>query len=77
MLLAATPLTYLSTACEVGGQLANIEEDFDFHGLPLSDPDAAMVQLSVWIPAMHNRCRLTNKFTGAACSCSCHQESAS
>lgn len=75
VLLSHLPLTYLSTACEVAGQLDRVANGLSFRGLPLTDHDSAAVQLDVWSRTMHVRCRLTNKFTGVACTCGCHPRS--
>ena len=55
---------YLSTACETGRllQVAIIRY-----------PDRE--DLPKWQDRMHGRCRLNNKFTGAPCTCRCHQTS--
>ncbi|WP_328903248.1 hypothetical protein OHR86_28005 [Streptomyces sp. NBC_00441] len=54
--------TYLSTACETARLL---------DGAIIRNPDRD--DLPAWRDRMHGRCRLNHKFTGAPCSCHCHQ----
>lgn len=71
-LLTPYPLTYLSTACEAAGHLAQAHSDLVFKGgYNTAHPDLA-AQLLQWRRTMHSRCRLNNKFTGIDCSCFCH-----
>lgn len=53
---------YLSTACETARllQVAAIRH-----------PERE--DLPEWQARMHGRCRLNNKFTGASCTCRCHE----
>lgn len=79
-LLSPYSLTYRSTACEAAGQLARLHGDLYFRSQhtdkPLPDP-YLLGQLNSWRKTMHNRCRLTNKFTGVPCACACHHPDAS
>ena len=54
--------TYLSTACETARLL---------DGAIIRN--AGRADLPGWRDRMHQRCRLTHKFTGAPCSCHCHR----
>lgn len=54
--------TYLSTACETARLL---------DGAIIRNPERA--DLPGWRDRMHARCRLSQKFTGSACSCHCHK----
>jgi hypothetical protein len=67
--------TYRSTACEAAGQLAQLIADLNFEGNHgMVSPDL-FEQIGQWRRTMHQRCRLTNKFTGIACTCTCHETS--
>ncbi|MEW1754124.1 hypothetical protein [Streptomyces angustmyceticus] len=49
---------YLSTACDTALRVE-----------PADVPDA-----TGWARRLHARCRLSNKFTGAPCPCTCHDK---
>lgn len=59
--------TYLSTACETADACVDaIPRRLDRE-----------TELGEWADRLHARCRKNNKFTGALCLCTCHDEAAS
>jgi len=69
LLQVGCSMTYLSTACEAAQQLTYAQASIVAHDTHIT---IISQQAGVWSETMHNRCRLTNKFTGVPCSCSCH-----
>lgn len=65
VLALLTPRTYLSTACETARLL---------DGAIIRNPGRG--DLPGLRDRMHQRCRLGQKFTGAACTCPCHKAGA-
>jgi len=64
------PMPYLSTACQTAAALDGC-----------ADPRLANTLVAAGLPSIrgvvaahHLRCRRTHKFTGAPCSCECHEE---
>jgi len=65
---------YLSTACGTGIRIeAGPYEGHRHRGLELPE-GVTPVLLEAEIRRLHARCRLTHKFTGTGCVCSCHGE---
>ncbi|MFI2349729.1 hypothetical protein ACH492_22280 [Streptomyces sp. NPDC019443] len=62
LLALLPPRSYLSTACETARLL---------EGAAIAHPDRA-TELRAWRDRMHQRCRLSHKFTGRPCACPCH-----
>ncbi len=57
--------SYLSTACHTGSRV---------HAIPLAllPEKMPLALLEAEMDRLHKRCRLTHKFTGQFCRCSCH-----
>jgi hypothetical protein len=61
VLALLSPRIYLSTACETARRV---------DAATIRHPERA--DLPDWVERLHNRCRLTHKYTGTACYCRCH-----
>jgi hypothetical protein len=67
---------YLSTACGTGRRIeAGPYSGHRYWGQELPDGVTPLL-LEREISRLHNRCRMTHKFTGTDCICDCHGENA-
>lgn len=65
---------YLSTACDTGVRIESGPYSNYRHWGRMLPQDVTVALLEQEIRRLHNRCRLTHKFTGTDCVCDCHGE---